>query len=75
MNENERETPMTDAVIEKPLAVIIHRSKQLERMCAELAERLEYTQTGIVSVTHNPMTTAKNKQALAKYTAMKDGKL
>ena len=89
MNENERETPLTDkAKLRVPSIVAPPRlvdatyygeqivkadfARKLERMCAELAERL-HTHTDMLCVCGDN-DCHKDKQALAKYTAMKEGK-
>jgi hypothetical protein len=81
MNENERETPMTDAQYAKTahettgiaLIGMTTHARKLERMCAELAEAL---------CKHESITNmcgcdkcSSVKRALAKYTAMKEGKV
>jgi hypothetical protein len=74
MNENERETPIMKAVIamaipDDPIGNvmrIIEKANQLERMCTELAEASWYV------ANHWPNMVTAN--ALAKYTAMKEGK-
>ena len=88
MNESERETPMTDAVIETVNAEqrdapwLTHHSvmaktlsdhaRILERMCAELAK---IASSPCPHMMCNCAKCKATEQALAKYTAMKEGKV
>ena len=84
MNESERETPMTDAAILRVPSIVAPPSlidatyygeqivkadfaRKLERMCAELAAELTDAIRG-----WGDRAQVKPKQALAKYTAMKE---
>ena len=88
MNEDERETPMTDKAILRVPSIVAPPSlidatyygepivkadfaRKLERMCAELAEALDGQ---MLPAYCSCKWCEMRKQALAKYTAMKEGK-
>jgi hypothetical protein len=96
MNENERPTPLTSAIIDRChkqrvkagksaldegslltlIGALANHSEALERMCAKLAEALELNKPSLCEdLGCGYERCIKAREALARYTAMKEGKL